>query len=746
MKKINIVLTTIILLGSLQPLIALAQTQDDLVIETNQEDSGLENTIVNNDTSQTISTESNNANSSGESLTSVTETTTDSSLAKAVEEDSVLQEEKTTEPSNLLADTIASGTFGTSEWTIDTEGTLHIGAGEFEESAAVTTPPWTDYGNAIKNIIFDGKVIANSHSGGLFYALQYVTEIQNINLLDTSNVTNMSYMFCSMPDLKKLDLSSFDTSNVMDMSYMFATSGIESLDLSNFDMAKVQGTENIFIRTKSLKKLILGPKVTLSSNNGLKELSSGTQYTGKWINVGTGSVTSPAGSNIWTSTELMANYYGETDADTYVWQRTTPAQNITIHYIDESGKQIADSVTLSGNVGEAYTSEQKDVEGYTFKEVQGDATGTFSDTAQTVSYVYTKDAVKGADITVKYVDTDGDSLLADVVKTGNIGDKYTTEQKKIDGYTFKEVKGNANGTFTDKAQTVTYVYKDNTKVSVIVHDSKLTVGDAWHAEDNFDSATDYSGNAVPFSDMVVEGQVDTTKSGTYKVIYQINIPTLLLNYENVGTYSAVATITVVDAVKGGDVTSTYEDADGNKIADDVVKTGNVGDSYTTEKKSIDGYTFKEVQGDATGTFSDTAQTVTYVYTKDAVVAKDVTVNYTDEDGKQIADPITLSGNIGETYSSEQKVIEGYTFKEVQGDATGPFSDTAQMVTYVYTKNSSPVTSIQPSEPSLQTKTTNSPVSFPQTGERLTIMSSLIGSILIILGGSLYLFKKKEKCN
>ncbi|MGL5897113.1 MAG: MucBP domain-containing protein, partial [Lactococcus lactis] len=48
------------------------------------------------------------------------------------------------------------------------------------------------------------------------------------------------------------------------------------------------------------------------------------------------------------------------------------------------------------------------------------------------------------------------------------------------------------------------------------------------------------------------------------------------------------------------------------------KSGNVGDDYTTEQKDIDGYTFKEVQGSATGTFTDQAQTVTYVYTKNNV--------------------------------------------------------------------------------------------------------------------------------
>src|SRR5699024_3586184 len=76
-------------------------------------------------------------------------------------------------------------------------------------------------------------------------------------------------------------------------------------------------------------------------------------------------------------------------------------------------------------------------------------------------YVYTKNPVAAADVTAKYVDTEGNKISDDVVKSGNIGDKYMTEQKEIAGYTFKEMgKDSAavSGDFTDKAQTVTYVY------------------------------------------------------------------------------------------------------------------------------------------------------------------------------------------------------------------------------------------------------------------------------------------------
>ena len=74
---------------------------------------------------------------------------------------------------------------------------------------------------------------------GMFYFCQKLTSL-DLSSFDTSNVTNMSYMFYAGNNLKTLDLSSFDTSNVTDMSYMFdactATTSItfgESFDTSN---------------------------------------------------------------------------------------------------------------------------------------------------------------------------------------------------------------------------------------------------------------------------------------------------------------------------------------------------------------------------------------------------------------------------------------------------------------------------------------------------------------------------------
>ena len=75
------------------------------------------------------------------------------------------------------------------------------------------------------------------------------TALTNLDLtnLDTSNVTNMSSMFCGS-NLTILDLSNLDTSNVTNMSSMFYGSNLTTLDLSNLDTSNVINMNRMFAR------------------------------------------------------------------------------------------------------------------------------------------------------------------------------------------------------------------------------------------------------------------------------------------------------------------------------------------------------------------------------------------------------------------------------------------------------------------------------------------------------------------
>lgn len=148
---------------------------------------------------------------------------------------------------------------------------------------------------------------------------------------------------------------------------------------------------------------------------------------------------------------------------------------VLVHFVDENGNTIIPDVTLTGNIGEKYTSEAKTINGYCLKEVPENATGTFTNQQQEVTYVYTKEPVKKANVIVHYVDEEGNTIAPDEMLTGNIGEQYTTEENAVEGYIFKEVQGNATGTFTDQQQEVTYVYEKEKQLGrVIVDFSEIT--------------------------------------------------------------------------------------------------------------------------------------------------------------------------------------------------------------------------------------------------------------------------------
>ena len=80
-----------------------------------------------------------------------------------------------------------------------------------------------------------------------------MTSIEHLDYLNTSNVTDMSYMFSSCRSLSSIDLSGFNTDNVTDMSYMFSScSSLNSLDVSGFNISSVTDMSYMFEGCSSL--------------------------------------------------------------------------------------------------------------------------------------------------------------------------------------------------------------------------------------------------------------------------------------------------------------------------------------------------------------------------------------------------------------------------------------------------------------------------------------------------------------
>ena len=102
----------------------------------------------------------------------------------------------------------------------------------------------------------NGGVVANYNSSYLFYNFSKLTEIENVNLLDTSNVINMRAMFYECNRLTNLDVSKFDTSKVTNMDSMFFRCiNLTSLDVSKFDTSQVTSMNSMFTVCSSLTSL-----------------------------------------------------------------------------------------------------------------------------------------------------------------------------------------------------------------------------------------------------------------------------------------------------------------------------------------------------------------------------------------------------------------------------------------------------------------------------------------------------------
>ena len=103
----------------------------------------------------------------------------------------------------------------------------------------------------------EDRIVANYNMSEYFSNFTNA-KTMDLSYLDTSNVTDMSFMFYSSRSLTRLDLSNFDTSNVTNMQYMFFyTTSLTEIDLSSFDTSNVTNMEDMFSCATSLTEIDL---------------------------------------------------------------------------------------------------------------------------------------------------------------------------------------------------------------------------------------------------------------------------------------------------------------------------------------------------------------------------------------------------------------------------------------------------------------------------------------------------------
>ena len=136
-------------------------------------------------------------------------------------------------------------------------------------------PGWTTDGTyaSVTKVVFD-RAFANARptsTGAWFYNMTNLQSITGLSYLNTSQVTYMGAMFYNN-NLESIDLSNFNTSNVTNMEYMFsACRGLTSLNLSSFNTGNVTNMRLMFNNSTNLRTIYAGDGWTTnavtSSNN-----------------------------------------------------------------------------------------------------------------------------------------------------------------------------------------------------------------------------------------------------------------------------------------------------------------------------------------------------------------------------------------------------------------------------------------------------------------------------------------------
>ena len=158
-------------------------------------------------------------------------------------------------------------------------------AGAYDLKEGDVRPAWNDEQSTnINKVVFDASFAKARPTSCYmwFYSCENLTKIEDIENLNTQNVTDMSYMFYSCERLTSLDVSNFNTQNVTDMSYMFCwCEGLNSLDLSKFDTQNVEYMNNMFWSSSALKTIYVSDKfVTTKVSYGTDMFSGCTSLKG----------------------------------------------------------------------------------------------------------------------------------------------------------------------------------------------------------------------------------------------------------------------------------------------------------------------------------------------------------------------------------------------------------------------------------------------------------------------------------
>ncbi|MGX7419779.1 bacterial Ig-like domain-containing protein [Carnobacterium gallinarum] len=637
-----------------------------------------------------------------------------SSVESAVKPESSSDVNTAADVSPKLVDT---GVAGTSNWHYSpVDKTLSIGAGtltgdEFKNIYEETRP------NVLEKVIFEGPVNLTGSAEKLFWDLgSKVSEIQNLSYLNTSQVTNMAYMFANMRDLISLDVSQFDTSQVTDMAHMFMNVGkVESLDVSHFNTSKVTNMKEMFYEMRALNQLDVSrfdtSKVTNMNGMFYSGLSSlitqldvshfdTSQVTDMELMFkGLGNVSSLDLSNFDTSkvTTMRAMFTTMKSIESLDLSSFDTSNVTSFEMMFYSMNKLTDLDVSSFNTSKATNTATMFAITEALYKLDVSSFDTTNVTTQ--KGMFSSAAVHELTLGTNFHFLGTESELWEA-NSGRSNSDYTGLWINLGSGTLLDPKGSAltaeslMQTYDGTTMADTYIWERN-KVELNAHDSEIYVGDTWNPVDNFDNAIDKDGNPVDFKDVTVTGTVDTTKAGTYKLTYSYDgvskAITVIVKARQTAVNAHDSEMYVGDSWTPQDNFDNAVDKDGNPVDfKDVTVTGTVDTTKAGTYKIT--YSYDGVSKEITVTVKAIQTAVTAhnseIYVGDKWTPQDNFDNAVDKDGNPVDfKDVKVTGAVDTTKAGTYKIIYSYDGVSIEITVTvkdhGPVHVVAPLINQPY---------------------------------------------------------------
>ena len=322
-----------------------------------------------------------------------------------------------------------------------------------------------------------------------------------------------------------------------------------------------------------------------------------------------------------------------------------PKYTITVKHLEEStGKEIAQTTTVSADKGHTYTADAAVVTGYTH-------IGDFSQTVvvdgnKTITFKYK--LIEYA-VRVKHEDIDGNLLEVDNYVFVKYGYSYTAKAKSIEDYSLAD---EPTKTVTIKGVTfITFKYTKNPEYKITVKYIDKTSG-----KEIMKSTTDNIGKGKHFSVMApqIDGYTVLPEDEVKSINSVSKDETLTIKY----TKNAVP-------VTKYKITVNYVDETGNTIKTTTSTDIEKGKPFSMTAPAIGGYTV--LDSDKTKSIGSVTknETVTFKYKKNAVKYNVKIIHKGNDDTIREAENFQIEA--GTNYSAKAKRFNGYvlTGKDTQ---------------------------------------------------------------------------------